>query len=270
MNSRVSHYQEMIAEQLWEYIISSEDKTAICEILQIAIDLYNEPKQRWVTTPIYAYSRQRSEELSQLLNSLKKAETHQAFVVDFINIFQTGGWTNTSANVDIIRGLMVMLYGMEEDNQHYLTEHAIQDLGEKLLHRVKEPVTAKDQASMANANTVFSDKKRDELKTEIKTLRQIDFEGKRTNLLNFHLLKKPDDKPEPAFPSQKLDVKYGNSVNLVADLLLGKLGKKPTTDKFIETPIDTTEARKNIANFFNAKFTSKSSTVQEGVYKRIT
>lgn len=254
MESRTDlNYIDIISNQLWDYLVTPMYRDCILEIVRIAIDIYDQPKQSWMTSPVYAYTRRRSAELLTFFEDLKKAETHAVFVSLFIGIFETGGWTSTSANVDIIRGLMVAVYGKAEE-KNYLTEEAIHALGEQLVVRVHQPFTVKEQTAMVNANTVFSDKRREEIKNEMKALVKLNFAEKQTALLNFHLHKPTAvERKEPALPVNKLKVNYKDSRKLVKGLFGAKVQKKTTPADLIDIHVDTREARKNLENFFNKK-----------------
>lgn len=148
MKSRTAaNYKELIANALWSYVSQPQSQESIYHIIQKTLDVYEQPLQSWLTYPIYCFSRKRSPELVTLIQDLTKAESHQQFVRTFVKFFETepAGWESTSANVLIMRGLMMAVYSEEENDNKFVSDEAIKKINEKLRERAKQPIVEKQQ-----------------------------------------------------------------------------------------------------------------------------
>lgn len=259
------------AKLLWQYLIHPKHTNDVLFVLESVYKAYEEPKQSWVTGPLYAWTRTRGDSLQLLISTLKTNGLSAYFVNELLMYLQKedGGWAVTSSNTQMMFGLIRMIPGYDaEVDDTYLSIDVVKRLVTLVeAHNLKPSNLTQP---VVNPLAELMEKKQAEVKAEILAVPKVNIANLAKQLEAFHNDSNRFRKNlAPAVKSLKENAKLAGNVSIVEQMLKKKQGHRVAQPKTPARALSANpgfqQALKTIGLFHQARhaeITTKQPAIQ--------
>lgn len=166
---------EQLASDMLEYVMNPMNTREIIGIINQVYEEYKLPRESWIWGWIYAYTRNRTQDINGLIVTLCQTGNSNELLNSITQFLAFGGWTETSANTALVRGIISRLSGYQGIGEdHSLTADNTQRLNELF----------NAQAQKVKAQAEVSHHARIERRDELKTLPRRSIKTDGTNLIS--------------------------------------------------------------------------------------
>lgn len=221
------------AKLLWQFLINPKHHQDVLFILESVYQAYEQPKQSWVTGPLYAWTRTRGESLQLLITTLKANGLSPNFVNELLMYLQkeNGGWVETSSNTQMMFGLIRMIPGYDaEVDDTYLSIDVVKRLVALLETHSLKPNNLTEP--VVNPLAELMEKKQAEVKAEILAVPKVNIANLAKQLEAFHNDSSRFKKtPTTRVKSLKDNPKLAGNVSIVDQMLKNKQGHRASAPK---------------------------------------
>lgn len=233
---------EQLAADMLDYVMNPLNTREIIEIINEVYNKYKMPIESWIWGWIYTYSRNRTQDINGLIVTLCQTGNSGELLKSVTQFLASGGWTPTSANPALVKGIIIRLPGYQSGGEDNL-------LTPEIIKRLKDLFVAQ-QKQIKTASSVLHNA-RVERKDELKTLPKRSMKAAGSNMIA-DMIKTQEERVEEAKAKRSENGLIGRGNKLDKNKFFGvmsaleKIFKETTRMQF--TPGKLDKARINNLN----------------------